>query len=108
MNKPISPTGESVEESIVRHMQNPQYWAAHLRMRVSEEIASTVILGRTRARWSQARLAREIGTTPSVISRLESGQHQVSVETLRRIANAMGVSFIIDPDPAGPPRFEGK
>ena len=103
MQEPISPIGKSVEESIARHMRDPQYWAAHLRRRVSEDIARTVILGRTAKRWSRARLAREIGITPSVISRLESGQHKVNVETLCRIANAMGVSFVIDPDPADPP-----
>ena len=79
-------------------MKDPAYRRAYLRMRVAHQIAKTVILARGERRWSQARLAAEIGTTQSVVSRLESGQHKVSVETLRRIANALDVTFIIDPD----------
>jgi ribosome-binding protein aMBF1 (putative translation factor) len=102
MSDQISPIGSSLEEVIARRMRDPAYRAAYLEMRVAHAIARVVIIGRVHKHWSQARLAREIGTSASVISRLESGSHKVSVETLRRIANALGVSFVIDPDPAYP------
>lgn len=35
---------------------------------------------------SQAELARRIGSTPSVVSRIESGQHATNARTLQRLA----------------------
>jgi transcriptional regulator with XRE-family HTH domain len=36
-----------------------------------------------------ARRAERMGTTASVLSRIESGQHRTSTNTLRRLANAL-------------------
>lgn len=45
---------------------------------------------RTKARLSQAQLARKVGTTQSVISRLEGADYDGhSLEMLRRIASAL-------------------
>ncbi|HCR81610.1 MAG: Helix-turn-helix domain protein [Candidatus Pacebacteria bacterium GW2011_GWA1_46_10] len=52
------------------------------------EIAETVGLLRFSRDWTQAELAQEIGTTQSVIARLESGWHTPSLALLKRIAKA--------------------
>jgi transcriptional regulator with XRE-family HTH domain len=55
---------------------------------------------------SQRQIAERMGTTMSVISRIESGQHRTSTETLRRLAEALdghallGFEFGTDADPA--------
>lgn len=101
MDKWISPLGSSAKEAAGRrYARSPAYREQHDRLAAYRAIAGTVILARGRKGWTQARLAREIGTTGSVISRLESGDHQISVATLRRLANALGVTFTIEPDPA--------
>ena len=99
MNDWINPIGMSIDEDIAQSMRDPEFRAAWNEGGVREHIAGTVIIARTRLGWSQSRLAREIGTTQSVISRLEQGNHACSVRTLRRLANALHVSFTIDPDP---------
>ncbi|MPZ14475.1 MAG: helix-turn-helix domain-containing protein [Chloroflexi bacterium] len=44
---------------------------------------------------TQQELARLIGTSHSVISRIESGQHKTSVETLSRIAKALDARLVV-------------
>jgi len=48
---------------------------------------------------TQQQLARKVGTSHSQISRIESGRHRTSVETLRRIAEALGMRLIIGLEP---------
>lgn len=57
------------------------------------EVADAVIGLRSRLRLSQEELAAKVGTTQSVISRLESGKHPVSIAMLNRIARATGASW---------------
>jgi ribosome-binding protein aMBF1 (putative translation factor) len=56
-------------------------------------IARQVMHARVSADLTQKQLAARIGTTASVICRLESGQHKMSVETLARIAFALDLPF---------------
>ena len=44
---------------------------------------------------SQEELARRVGTSYSAISRIESGRHKTSVETLQRLAHALGVRLVV-------------
>jgi DNA-binding XRE family transcriptional regulator len=54
------------------------------------DIARKIYELRTRAKLSQADLARKVGTTQSVISRLEDADYDGhSLEMLRRIASAL-------------------
>lgn len=48
-----------------------------------------MILRRAQLGLSQQELAARMGTTASVISRIESGQHRTSTETIRRLAAAL-------------------
>jgi len=55
------------------------------------QIASEVIKARTKAKMTQAQLARKIGTKTPAISRLESpGYGKASLTTLKKVANALG------------------
>lgn len=49
---------------------------------------------RLRHGWTQAELAKRIGTTQSSIARLEAGWHLPSLAMLRRIAEACGTHLI--------------
>lgn len=74
------------------------------RLRPFEEIARVVIVRRARLGLTQQELAERMGTTKSVISRIESGQHRSGTETLRRLAEALDghalIGFEFDDDPS--------
>ncbi len=70
------------------------YRAEQQRLAQFEDLARLVIKHRAALAISQQELARRVGTSHSAISRLESGRHKTSVETLQRVAGALGVRFV--------------
>jgi ribosome-binding protein aMBF1 (putative translation factor) len=90
MAKNVSPIGTSVEAHIEgKRSRNRRYRDAHEQLRPFEQIARVVLIRRARLGLSQQDLAERMGTTASVISRIESGQHRTSTETIRRLADAL-------------------
>jgi transcriptional regulator with XRE-family HTH domain len=71
------------------------YPSEQQRLAQFEELARLVIKHRAVLGISQKELARRIGTSHSAISRLESGRHKTSVETLQRVAEALGLRFVL-------------
>jgi ribosome-binding protein aMBF1 (putative translation factor) len=57
------------------------------------EVVKTIIRERTKRGWSQTELAEAIGSKQPVISRLERGEGNPSLQTLHKIANALGLSL---------------
>ena len=93
----VSSIGSSVAEDIApRRADNPEFREAFDRFRPFEEIARIVITRRAKLGLTQQELAERMGTTKSVISRIESGQHRTSIDTLRRIAEALDGHAVID------------
>lgn len=90
MAKSNSPIGTTIEDHIERkRSRSSRYRAAQDQLRPFEQLARVVIMRRARLGLSQQDLAERMGTTGSVISRIESGQHRTSTETLRRLAEAL-------------------
>ncbi len=50
---------------------------------------------RRRAGLTQAQVAEKIGTTQAAITRLESGRYLPLVDTMRRLAEALEIKFVI-------------
>lgn len=89
-----SPIGSTGEDAAARRRQrSPAYQLEEARLATYRSIAATVIHARGARGWTQRRLAEEIGTTHTVVSRIESGRHAVSVDTLLRLSDALGVTF---------------
>lgn len=87
----ISPSGKDARSAAARRRaENPVYAALEKKHEVALEIADLVILHRTRTGLTQEALAERMGTSVSAISRLESGFHVPSIETLRKLADALG------------------
>jgi ribosome-binding protein aMBF1 (putative translation factor) len=86
-----SPIGTSVADDIERKRSKraTRYRDAAKRLEPFEQIARVVILRRAKLGLSQRDLAKRMGTTPSVISRIESGHHRTSTETICRLARAL-------------------
>jgi ribosome-binding protein aMBF1 (putative translation factor) len=91
-----SPIGTSASEAAHRRAAaSATYRAEQARLEPYEAIARQVIALRARHGLSQEELAARIGTSHSQVSRIESGQHKTSVETLRRIAEAFDSDLVV-------------
>ena len=87
----VSPLGQEARAVAARHRaRDPRYAELEKKYEVSLAIADLVILHRTRAGLTQERLASRMRTSVSAISRLESGFHVPSIDTLRKLAAAIG------------------
>ena len=53
------------------------------------DIAIEIAQARKRKRLTQIQLAKKAGMPQSQIARIESGNHNVTIETLHRVANAL-------------------
>ncbi len=96
---PISPLGSTSQEAAGRrYRRSAEYRAHYHRWAPYREIARVVILGRAARGLTQRQLADALGTTNTAVSRIESGRHAVSLDTLHKLAQALGVTFTIGPD----------
>lgn len=87
-------------DKLPKMMEDPTFAAAWEKARDEFAIAREIIRTRVAAGMSQQKLAEKIGTTQSVIARLESGEHMPSVSTLKRVAEATHSKLHIELIPA--------
>ena len=94
INEPISPPGQTSQEVAAEDYANDErYRAVHDRLAPYRVIARAVILERSRRHWTQKQLGALIGAPDSAISRIESGRHPVTLETLEKLGIALGIAF---------------
>jgi DNA-binding XRE family transcriptional regulator len=86
----IFPLGEDAKLAGKRRSLEPKYREVADRLAQSIAIADLVILHRARRKLTQQQLADRMGTSVTAISRLESGRHLPSMETLRLVGEALG------------------
>lgn len=91
----LSPVGATASAKRRDRARDPDYRAEAQRIAQFEAIARLIIKYRAERGWSQQELARRVGTSHSAISRIESGQHATSVQTLQRIGEALGMRFVM-------------
>ena len=77
-------------------MRDPEYRREYERTRLANDVAIKVIDYRVRRGLSQAQLGRMLGMRQPHVARLESGDHEPSVTTLARLADALGLDFSLD------------
>jgi DNA-binding XRE family transcriptional regulator len=93
----VSPLGDDTRDSAARRRaQNPRYAALEKKLELSLAIADLSILHRTRQNLTQKQLAQRMGTSEAAISRLESGFQNPTLETLSKLAQALGGHVKID------------
>jgi ribosome-binding protein aMBF1 (putative translation factor) len=94
--KPFGPIGRANQEAASRRYERDErYRAAHDRLAPYRVIARAVILARVAKRLTQRDLADMLGTTDSAISRIESGERAISLETLRKLGAALDIVFLV-------------
>lgn len=93
----VNPLGQDARQAAARRRSSDtKYAELEKKYEVALAIADLVILHRTRTGLTQEDLASRMGTSISAISRLESGFHIPSLETLRKLAAALGGKVKID------------
>ncbi|HEV8022502.1 MAG TPA: helix-turn-helix transcriptional regulator [Candidatus Lustribacter sp.] len=85
-----SPVGASHAGRAARRAQNAQYREGRARDEAAEACARELIRYRMQHGMTQVQLAALLGMPAPVVSRLERGDHVPSIETLERVAHAIG------------------
>ena len=93
--KPTSPIGQPAQEARRRRARSSEYQAEAARLAPYEALARLVIKHRLERNLTQKELADRMGTSHSAISRIESGQHPASLQTMKRLAEALGARLVV-------------
>jgi ribosome-binding protein aMBF1 (putative translation factor) len=108
VDEPVSTAlGRTVDEHVAAGQADAEERAEFERLAAFEQLARLVIMRRQRLGITQAELARRMNAPQSVVSRIESGQHQTNTATLKRVAEALDgravMGFAFGPGEADPP-----
>ncbi len=76
-------------------MQDPKVNEAFVAIKPEFEIAHALIAARVESGLTQVEVAKRMGTTQSVIARLEGGRTLPSIKSLYRYAEATGTKPVI-------------
>jgi len=76
--------------------KEPAYEAALEELEPYEQIARRLVAFRLENGLSQAELARRCGVSQPAIARLERGEHEPRLATLRRVAHALDADLVLD------------
>jgi ribosome-binding protein aMBF1 (putative translation factor) len=90
-----SPVGASHSEAMQKRARKSAAYRAALEEQLPyEKFARLVIRKRMQLGLTQEQLAERMGTSHSVISRVESGQHRFSFATMRKLAKALDTHLV--------------
>ncbi len=88
------------EDFLEEQLQESAFRKEWERTAYARAIANQVIRYRADHGLSQAALARKLGVSQPVVGRLELGEHEPKVSTLRNLSEKLGMRFMIDIHPA--------
>ncbi len=95
-SKSADPIGSAASDASGRRARRSAgYREARERLAPYEQLARIVVRRRMELGLTQEELAVRMGTSHSAISRIESGQHSTSVQTLQRLAAALEMRFVM-------------
>ncbi|MDE2143344.1 MAG: helix-turn-helix transcriptional regulator [Elusimicrobia bacterium] len=81
--------GVSLDEVYSKSEKDPKWTVAYEKAGIEVRMAIQIAKARERAQLSQGQLAKAVGTTQSVISRIERADQNLTLETLSRIADVL-------------------
>jgi transcriptional regulator with XRE-family HTH domain len=99
MSSTLVPWKDVLEESLT----DDEFREDWERTAFARAVAQQVIRYRIEKNMTQTAVARLVGVSQAVIGRLELGEHEPKVSTLRRLSEKLGLSFSIDIHPLGKP-----
>lgn len=80
-------------------LQDPEFRAEWERTALARAVAEAVIRYRAERGLSQTALARLLGWSQPVVARLETAEHNPSMDTLLTLARALGLRVHVDVGP---------
>ena len=81
---------------LAEELRDPEFRAEWERLTVPRELSLYLLKVRYERKLTETAFARQLGMSQPAYSRLELGEHVPTIPTLKRIANALGVTFRID------------
>ena len=87
--------GMSLDEVFARSEKDPKWAAAYEQADIEVRMAIQIAKARQKATLTQGQLAKAIGTTQSVISRIERADQNLTLETLSKIASALKSDLVV-------------
>lgn len=87
--------GIPLDEVFAGAEKDPRWKEAYEKADIEVRLALQIAKARARAKMTQGQLARAVGTTQSVISRIEAGNQNLTVRTLAKIAAVLHAALII-------------
>ncbi|MBI5743026.1 MAG: helix-turn-helix transcriptional regulator [Elusimicrobia bacterium] len=85
----------SLDEVFAESEKDPRWAEAYAKADIEVRLALQIAKARQRARMTQGQLAKAVGTTQSVISRIECGNQNLTINTLARIAAVLHATLLI-------------
>jgi len=87
--------GIPLDEVFAGSEKDPRWKEAYDKADIEVRLALQIAKARAKARLTQGQLAKAVGTTQSVISRIEAGNQNLTVRTLFRISTVLHTVLII-------------
>ena len=91
---------KTFDEVLTEDLKAPEFRARWERTALARAVANRVIAYRTQRGLSQGELAEQLGMKQPQIARLESAEHNPTIDTLIKLVNALDIEFVIDIHPA--------
>lgn len=87
--------GVPFREWLDEELKDPEFKRLYDESSVKWRVAMQIVEARQRANLTQGELARQIGDRQQNISRIESGEQNITVGTLNKIAKAVGGQLVV-------------
>lgn len=87
--------GMLLDEVFARSEKDPKWAVAYEKADIEVRMAIQIAKARQKAHLTQGQLAKAIGTTQSVISRIERADQNLTLETLSKIASALNSDLVV-------------
>lgn len=81
-----------------REARDPEFRAAREEMRPQFEFRRVLVVARIEAGLTQREMAERLGVKQAAIGRWEAGETMPTLDTLFRVAKALGLDFTVTPD----------
>lgn len=90
---------KTFEQLLKDRLKDPKFRENWERTALARAVAIEVVKYRSQHGLSQSALARRLGVSHAVVWRLELGEHEPKIATLRKLSQVLGLRFIIDIHP---------
>lgn len=85
-----------IRARLLKRFRDPEYRHSYLESFLNSVVSMQIRALRERKTWTQEKLATEIGTTQSVVSRIESPDYSGwRIDTLRKVARAFDMALSV-------------